>query len=213
MSRLILSTLILPVNGCDVYKLTARMVQHFKSDLGKYHDLFDGGRCSSWELEELIVRAIKSDTQAQHQVFWREAGHDDKEDINIDVGGVSHKVQVKSGRESGGKLRLSGHRLGRFQGDLHAITDYLNTAGANFITVPYQKVEDDTGRHHKYTICYIDVENMRGLEVNKWEEHGKQHRQTNEKGVEFSLRPSMSWQIWWGIPLDLVERGRELQIT
>lgn len=189
------------------------MVQHFESDLRKYHDLFDGGRCSSWELEELIVRAIKSDTQAQHQVFWREAGHDDQEDISIRTNEGPHKVQVKSGQMGREGLRLSGHRLGRFKGNLHDITNYLNMVGANFISVPYQKTEDDRGRHHEYAICYIDVEVMHGLKADGWEEDGKQLRQVNEAGVLFSLRPSMSWQIWWRIPVGLIEQGRTLTIT
>lgn len=64
-----------------MYRLTPRMLQRLHHDLKKYHDLFTGGRCSGWELEELIVNAIKADTQAQHHVRWREAGHDDKADI------------------------------------------------------------------------------------------------------------------------------------
>ena len=51
---------------CPMYRLTPRMVQSLRHDLHRYHDLFSGGRCQGWELEELIVRAIKSDAQANH---------------------------------------------------------------------------------------------------------------------------------------------------
>jgi len=104
-----------------MYRLTPRMLQRLKGDLGKYHGLFDSKRCSGWELEELIVNAIKSDTQAQHHVQWQEAGHDDKADILVRINGARHSIQIKSGRIQSERLVLSGHRLGRFDGDLERI--------------------------------------------------------------------------------------------
>jgi len=74
------------------------MVQSLRHDLHRYHDLFSGGRCQGWELEELIVRAIKSDAQANHHPLWRESGHDDKADIVIHQGTRPHYVTIKSGR-------------------------------------------------------------------------------------------------------------------
>ena len=38
-----------------------------------------------------------------------------------------------------------------------------------------------------------------------WEQKGTQYIQKNNKEVEFSLRPKMSWQIWWKIPLSKVQ--------
>ena len=34
--------------------------------------------------------------------------------------------------------------------------------------------------------------------------HGKNFIHRNTSGVEVSLRPSMSWQVWWSIPLSLI---------
>ena len=93
------------------------MRQRFEKDLRKYHDLFSGRRCAGWELEELIVAALKSDTAANHHVVWKEAGHDDKADITIRTNGNSHSLQVKSGQIKKDCLELSGYRLGRFKGD------------------------------------------------------------------------------------------------
>lgn len=70
--------------GEAMYRLTPRMRQRLIGDLAKYHGLFNGGRCSGWELEELIVAAITSDTRAQHHVRWQEAGHDDKADYRCE---------------------------------------------------------------------------------------------------------------------------------
>lgn len=189
-----------------MYQLTPRMLQRLQRDLKKYHDLFDGGGCSGWELEELIVAAITSDTQTQHHVRWREAGHDDLADIVVQTNGIEHAIQIKSGQVNGkaGKLTLSGHRLGRFDGNIQAITRYLNANNANVITVPYHKVDGEQGRQHIYQVCYVDVRNLTGLVDTRWTRKGTQHIQKNACGVGFSLRPSMSWQIWWSIPSELI---------
>lgn len=158
--------------------------------------MFDGGRCSGWELEELITNAIKSDTTAQHHPLWREAGHDDKEDIHVNAGGKQYKIQVKSGQKQGNYLVLSGHRLGRFGGDLIQISDYLNSRSADILSLPYRKVDGGTGRQHIYQLCHISAGTLKGICADQWIKKGKVHEAENQARVLFSLRPSMSWQIW-----------------
>ena len=195
-----------------MYRLTPRMIQNFRQDLERYHQLFSAGRCSGWELEELIFRSIQSDNIAQHHAFWREAGHDDEADIRVRINGDVHLLQIKSGRIRAGNLTLSGFRLGRFAGDFHAITDYLNENNAEIISVPYRKIDDHTGRRHIYRIVYADVEHLTGLDDGAWEQRGAAWVQTNGYGVEFSLRPSMSWQIWWKVPEELLVQLPEIEI-
>ena len=195
-----------------MYRLTPRMLQHFRQDLERYHALFSAGRCSGWELEELIFRAIQSDNNAQHHAFWKEAGHDDQADIRVRTNGETHLLQIKSGVIKAGELELSGHRLGRFKGDLREITEYLNSRDAEIISVPYRKVDDDSGRRHVYRVAYGDVEHLTGVNANDWESAGTALRQTNEYGVRFSLHPTMSWQIWWRIPERLLEQGTEIVV-
>jgi hypothetical protein len=88
-----------------MYRLTAKMEQSFRNSLAKYHKLFDGGRCQSWELEELLVKAIKANNIAQHLPKWIEGGHDDKENILVIVNGKSHPLQMKSGKIKGKKAK------------------------------------------------------------------------------------------------------------
>lgn len=195
-----------------MYRLTPRMLQHFEQGLRKFHALFSSGRCLGWQQEELIAGAIKADTQAQHHVFWKEGGHDDEADIRVRTNGDMHLLQVKSGKVAGGKLTLSGHRLGRFNGDLRRITDYLNANSANILTVPYEKTDDANGITHAYTVSYVDVHHLTGLRADKWEKVGASYKQTNADGVEFTLSPSMSWQVWWRIPLSLVEESPTISI-
>jgi len=192
-----------------MYKLTPRMEQHFCRYLAEYHNLFDGGRCSGWELEELIVKSIRADNNVNHQPIWIEGGHDDNADIKVTVNRVTYEIQIKSGavkaRDEVLWLSLSGHRLGRFNGDLDMITTYLNNRMADVISVPYRKDDGNHGRQHIYRLCYIPITLLKGINSNNWCRHGAQWRNHNDYGVEFSLRPSMSWQIWWKIPFNILD--------
>lgn len=185
-----------------MYKLTPRMAQSLRHELGRFHQQFSGGRCAGWQLEELIVKAIKSDTTAQHHVLWKEGGHDDQADIVVRTGREEHQIQIKSGKQNKpGYLDISGHRLGRFEGDLTAISCYLNNKRDSIISVAHRAEDGEDGRSHIYELRYIRRDMLRGLSASGWEERGKQFVQINHRGVEFSLRPSMSWQIWWRIPI------------
>ena len=188
-----------------MYRLTARMLQRFKRDLEKYHELFAGGRCSGWEQEELIVAAIKSDTTAHHHVIWSEAGHDTKADIQVRTNGDIHLIEIKSGKiDSKGRLVLSGYRMGTYKDNWQAITDYLKSKQADLLSVAYEQINDDKGRRHIYKVSYIDAEILRDISADAWQKVGAQYKQANSTGVEFSVCPSMSWQIWWAIPLEHV---------
>ena len=195
-----------------MYRLTPRMQQYFRRQLEQYHQLLSADRCSGWELEEFIYRAIQSDNNAQHHAIWKEGGHDDLADIRVRTNGDTHLLQIKSGSVKGGYLTLSGHRLGRFQGDFRQITSYLNSNSAEIISVPHRKEENEHGVQHIYRISYVDVEHLTHLQPGEWKERGKTWEQTNRHGVIFSLRPSMSWQIWWRIPETLVEQLPEMVI-
>ena len=203
-----------------MYQLTPRMEQALQQNLEKYHNLFDGGRCSGWELEELVFKSIQSDSTAGHHATWKEGGHDDQADIHVRANGLVYPLQIKSGEikqvRSGGitspHLVLSGHRLGRFGGNFEDITEYLNGDRADFLSVAYRKVDDRQGRHHIYQIVYVEEQYLHELDSDKWEQSGKSYKQTNDFGVIFTVSPSMSWQVWWRIPLSLVNHSLEFTI-
>ena len=204
-----------------MYQLTARMEQTLRQYLKKYHDLFDGGRCSGWELEELVFKSIQSDSTAGHHATWEEGGHDDEADIRVRVNGIVYPLQIKSGEikqiksgdQKSSHLVLSGHRLGRFNGNFEDMTEYLNTDRADFLAIPYRKIDDDTGRHHIYQIVYIQQSYLRQLAPTKWENVSKSSwKQINSHDVIFTLHPTMSWQVWWRIPLSLVKHSPEFII-
>ena len=203
-----------------MYQLTPRMQQALRQNLEKYHDLFDGGRCSGWELEELIYKSIQSDNTAGHHATWKEGGHDDQADIRVRINGAIYPLQIKSGEikqiksdhERKPHLVLSGHRMTRFKSDFRAITEYLNEERADFLSVPYRKVDDDAGRHHIYQIVYVEGMYLRQLNPDQWERVGASWKQINSYGVIFTVSPSMSWQVWWRIPLSLVHHSPEFVI-
>lgn len=197
-----------------MYRLTPRMVQLLRKDLGKYHELFHGGRCSGWQLEELIVSSINSDTQAQHKALWKEAGHDHEADITVVTEEGKHMIQVKSGKCTKSHLTLSGHRLGRFEGNRERITEFLNSPKAeDVLSVPYRQENGSEGRKHFYSVWYIDSVILTGLETPKWSKKGKRFVQTNDRGVIVTLNPSMSWQVWWKIPLPLIDKREQITIS
>ena len=201
-----------------MYHLTRRMCQHLRKDLQAYHAIFQGRKCSGWELEELFVRAIKSDTTAQHHVQWKGAGHDQDADIRVRTNGTEHPIQIKSGQVKNVKsmgciaLVLSGYRLTRFEGNLGAMTEFLNCLPAPIIAMPCCKEDGESGRAFIYTLTYIDQSVLTGLAIGLWKKKGSQWRQTTESGVLVSLTEKMSWQVWWRIPLPLVEQDQELVI-
>jgi hypothetical protein len=187
------------------------MIQHLEKDLKKFHELFQGGRCQAWQLEELIAKAIRSDFDKNEKVLWKGNGHDIGCDIivNDDV-----KIQIKSGTIKKDSLVLSGHRLGRFKGDLEVITDFLNDNQYLLVAVPYYSEEDDNGKSHIYQIFYLETK-MLGLEdYKKWKKEKSKYVAVNKYGVELSINPSMSWQIWWNFPLsEIPESNKTRKIT
>ena len=195
------------------YQLTPKMQQAFRQNLEKYHELFDGIRCDSWQLEELIYKSILADNLANHHARWSGVGHDDKADIRVKTPTQDHYIQIKSGvLLKKGYLRLSGHRLGRFGGNLSEITDYLNGIEYEIISIPYSQINDSHGRHHVYRVVYVDRVYFKNLNCDNWELVGKMWKQKNEYGVLFSIGISQSWQIWWRIPINLLNMSDDIVI-
>ena len=123
--------------------------------------------------------------------------------VQVRTNGDIHPIQIKSGKiDSKGRLVLSGYRMGTYKDDWSAITNYLESKQADLLSVAYEQINDDKGRQHIYKVSYIDAEILRDISADAWQKVGAQYKQANSKGVEFSVCPSMSWQIWWAIPLE-----------
>ena len=198
------------------YRLTSKMSQNFQIYLVKFHDLLKGGRCLRWQLEEFLVKSIRSDSEAGHSADWYEERHDTDADITVCSNGQIHLIQVKIGSSTRKHLKLSGHCLGRFNGDTLEITQFLNNSRFQIISVAYRLQEDQGGRSHCYKIHYINPETMRIGADSEWKEvwnksgtKVSRYQLVNEYGVKFSLHPSMSWQIRWDIPFRVIDSEDE----
>ena len=196
-----------------MYKLTERMLQRFENDLKKYHELFSGKRCETWHLEELIFKAINSDTRAGQHASWFEGGDDDKADIVVRTNGNVIEIEIRLNTWSKTHLRLSGYRFASLKGDFDAITHYLNSRPSNFLSIPYQQDNDENnGMVHRYRVCSIDTDMLKGLHPDKWEKSGANFYQTNPYGIDVSVQPKSGWLVWWKIPLEACEFTREIVI-
>ncbi len=196
-----------------MYRLTPNMEQALRKSLEEYHRLFHNLRCSGEQLEALIFKAIQLDSEAGHQASWQAGAHDTEADIRVRVNGELYPLQIKSGTVTrNGYLRLSGSRLTRFRENFGAITEYLNSSGSDILSVSYRQENNRTGRYHIYRIRYVDREYLHQLSEDAWVQSGQSWKQTNQYGVNFTLSPSMSWQIWWELPLDLLDESPEFTI-
>lgn len=201
-----------------MYKLTNKMCEQLQKYLEQYHKLFKHCRCRSEELEELIVKSIASDNHSNHKTEWKEGSHDKEKDITVFVSGRPIYLQVKSGTIKNKKLKLSGPRLTRFKGDLSRITSYINCSKTQIVAVPKMQNKDSPKNSFQYLIAYIDAKHLTGLKENKWSnklkngKKGESYMQSNNKMVEFTLSPNMSWQLWWTIPEKLIDIDYEITI-
>ena len=194
------------------YRMTPLMRQDLRNKLRKYHTLFNYSRCQAWQLEELIVKAINSDIYANHSVIWSPSGHNVDWDISVMANDIKYPIQIKSGQTTAKHLILSGHRLGRFKGDFTAISDYLNSKTDNIISVSYNCRNDDNGMYHDYCVRHINHYVLADVESDKWVKKGKSYYQENKHGTKLSISPSMSWQVWWRIPLEKIVESDSFSI-
>ena len=178
--------------------LYPKVTKSIKKNLELHHKLYKKIRCKAEYLEELIVSSLRFNNFV---VDWDPASHDKEKDIVVNE---TNKIQIKSGtfQKQKSTITISGHRLGRFKGDLKEVTEYLNSSLSDTISVFNP---DKNSEKHLYTVASISREILKGLKYDKWEKENTSYRQTNILGVEFSLRVSMSWQIWWVIPTKLIK--------
>lgn len=209
-----------------MYKLTSRMVQNLERSLTQFHSLFQGKRCDSWQMEELITRAINSDTAAKHHAKWTEGGHDDKADIVvIDNKKVTHSLQIKSGVVVNkmydyptGRVKLpsvviSGHRLTRFNNNFTDINNYLRSRKAEVLAVPCATIDDVSGRVFEYVIKYLDPHLIYPDCNAQWSTVGKGKKgHFNQHGAYLTVTNSLSSQVWWQIPEHLFISDKVMSI-
>lgn len=127
------------------------------------------------------------------------------------------EIQIKSGAVDNDYLTLSGHRLGRFKADLQKITEFLNQNLYLLVAVPYYAKDCELGKSHIYQIFYLDTKTLKLEDHTKWGEKkgkkgGKSYYAINDFGVEMGIYPSLSWQIWWKIPISMLKEDNKTRL-
>ena len=186
--------------------LFPKVTKSIKQNLIKHHELYKKIRCKAENLEEIIVISLRENN---FNVMWDPASHDKEKDIIVNN---SNSIQIKSGtlKKKNNAITISGHRLGRFDGNLKKITEYLNNPSSDVVSIYNPEVKSDK---HFYTIASIPKYIFEGLKPDEWTKSRSSYSQTNAKGVKFSLRTTMSWQIWWDIPISLIKIEEQIEIN
>ena len=203
-----------------MYPLTPKMQQTLQQSLEKYHNLFDSGRCSGWEFEELIYKSIQSDKTVGYRATWREEGPHDRTNIRVRINGEIYPLQIQacdikkttSGDQRKPHLVVSGERLARFRGNLEAITKHLNKERGDLLGVHYRQVDDHTGKYHIYQLLHVEAKYYRQLNSDQWKKVKSNWTQINPYGVIHTVYLNVNWEIWWRIPLSLVHPSPEFRI-
>ena len=166
------------------YRLSQQNKKRIQSLLKEYHKLFPNLKCKGECLEHIVAKAIGGEVLG---------GHDKHSDIKVN----GFDVQIKSGEIRKDILTISGHRLTRFKEDFNGINTFLSSIETIIISVPTKKKTFD------YLIFEIDPELLKPSK--EWTQKGKSFYQVNSNNVKLSISPSMSWQIWWKIPLEILD--------
>ena len=165
------------------YKLSKKDKERIQSLLKEYHKLFPNLKCKGECLEHIVAKAIGGEVLG---------GHDKHSDIKI----KNHFIQIKSGEINKGILTISGHRLTRFKNDFTKINEFLSSVESVIISVPTKKKIFD------YLIYEIDPCLLKPSKL--WNKKGKSFYQVNKKNVTLTISPSMSWQVWWKVPIEIL---------
>lgn len=166
------------------YKLSKKDKDKIHKLLDQYHKLFPNLKCKGDCLEHIVAKALNGQVKG---------GHDKETDIVIKGVGI----QIKSGEIKDEILTISGHRLTRFGKDFKKIDTFLKSTNPIIVSVPAKK---DT---FEYSIYEINSALLKP--TGTWAKKGKSYYQTNKSNVQLSISPSMSWQIWWKIPISKLE--------
>lgn len=202
--------------------LSPRAFQYFRRKIGTYHEMFSEkkNRLKAEMTEELLQKSINEAIGSGK--FWARmatGAHDKTKDLVIVHNGQEEHWQIKSGKLKPDKtpkyLVLSGHRM---QGRLKdckteddvalAMSTFLNAIKYRTFSLAHVFHENGEGPRHEYTIYnfHPDIYKCRveDWDIQRHPKGGWNGTNINEHGVETSLRATMSSQLWWRIPLDIL---------
>ena len=198
-----------------VFVITHTSEKALRQKLLAFHGLFTENKCSGSLIEEVFVRSLDMESSYGESIEWASGSHNSGPDIVINKP-VRITLSVKSGTIQGNILLVSGHRMTTAKGDLNKINDIL---GSNVSDVVVCFVYSKANK--SYQIVYVDATvfvypNLASMWESKMSEKtGKIVRYiwTAPNGLVAEVTPSMSWQVWWKIPMTLCRNGSLIKVT
>ena len=85
---------------------------------------------------------------------------------------------------------------------------------ADIILLAYQRVDGEMGRRHIYKVGYLPIEMLRVVPENWLKSVSPKgavtYRQINQRSIHMRIVERLSWQVWWDVPISLIEWEREM---
>lgn len=207
-------------------------LSHLELLLKIFHVPIRNISCKAEYLEELFYTALKH-RYPDANIQWNAGSHSVGTDITLDEAGSdgrTYQFSIKSGRERTAKgtdtsfIDVSGSRLQSklgvtseglpaariWESSGQSLVDWLNNHHKDFIVLMAPSVKEDGVI--TYEIRYVSPELFSYPDASAWVQKGAELRATLASGIEVSLRPTMSWQIWWKIPKEATRLIKRISI-
>jgi hypothetical protein len=206
--------------------------------LQSFHGVIKHSPCKGEYLEELFWRTLKH-RYAGLDVVWEAGSHQKSKDIDVRspagaLPAFSLPVSVKSGQwnKAEDALSISGPRTQSVvassgggstlqiwqSGGGARLVEHLNSADSEIVIFAASKPRNASFPDRIiYDICCLKPDLFEYPDVEDWEcvrsaSGSYTFRAVLSSGVIISVRPSMSWQIWWEIPRRAVRLLRRMEI-
>jgi hypothetical protein len=178
-----------------------------------FHGIFRKNKCTGSYVEEIAYRALTMDHELGERVAWSSGSHSAIADIRILAPSGDIGLSVKSGKPVKGHpdlIQIPGHRLSRAHGDLNLVNAILRKQVSDVVLCFLHNPLSE-----EYQIIYIDAPvfvyptTSTGWHATIGHKNGRiaQYSWTSPHGLVAEIKPDLSWQIWWTIPLALCRIG------
>lgn len=187
------------------------LYERMKLKLRGWHDLFHYCSPKAEFLEEIFASSLDGAYSAEGvEVDWTPFSHRKDRDILVKQGDEEAKFSIKTGQLVRGKLVISGYRLGRFGGDFAKINEFLTEEAHKQIHLALPSTQENGAV--VYSLFRIDPQLLCPSAGIEWAQRKNSFYHRNESGVQLAVHPSMSWQVWWEIPVDQAEKLCEIVV-